>query len=369
MRPAVDETDTAARAMLVTALLVALVAPSSCTTTPNAESPAPTAATVELFYATDRNRTGSSEPAEVYGSKRGKLGYGVCEVTFPVRDSRSGVSDPSLWSTEYDRASARRVALRTVTPLEEGAFFQRVTERVRGRQDGSVLLYVHGYSRDFKTAAEDAATLTYELGYRGTSVLYSWPSEGSLSRYLADANNVQWTGPHLRHFLEAMALRAEADVVHVVAHSMGNRALVDALIELRKEGAPQAAWRLGEIVLLAPDLDREIFRRDQAPRLGAGDLSLTLYVSGLDVPLRASKALSTYPRLGDASSGVAVIAGIETIDVTEATQITSGHGYYKESPRVMADLHYLLNERMRAHSRTTLRPVETSVGSYWVVRP
>ena len=126
-----------------------------------------------------------------------------------------------------------------------------------------------------------------------------------------------------------------------------------------------AAWPAGEIVFVAPDLDREIFERDLAPRLRRGGYAMTLYVSSKDYALRASSGLNASPRLGFAKQGVAVIEGMETIDVSDVSRMGAAHDYHKDSPATIDDLRYLINERRRAADRPSLVPVSTPTGRYW----
>src|SRR5216110_2232101 len=49
------------------------------------------------------------------------------------------------------------------------------------------------------------AQLWFDLKFDGAAILYSWPSKGSLSEYMADETSVEWTAPHLKKFLEEIA--------------------------------------------------------------------------------------------------------------------------------------------------------------------
>jgi len=46
-------------------------------------------ARVKVFYATDRLRTASQNPSDIYGVRRDVLSYGICEVGI-LRDHRMG---------------------------------------------------------------------------------------------------------------------------------------------------------------------------------------------------------------------------------------------------------------------------------------
>jgi len=343
---------------------------SACAAIPNdsATEAAPSEVLIEFFFATDRLHTGSPDPADAFGSERGSVSYGRGVVAIPVERARSQFADYTGRNVNYGMRTASTAVLRSLTGTPEENFFADLSHNTRTKPDKSVLVYIHGYGRRFATSARNAALVAYEVGYQGTPVVYSWPSKGSAAHYVADSTTVEWSTPHLRDFIRELAQRTDATAIHLVAHSMGNRALLKALSELVREPGQQETWKIGEIVLLAPDVDRAIFERDYAPQLLSAGARLTLYVSSMDIPLMASKQVHTYPRLGDARDGPFVLAGVETIDATAALSIVESHSYYRENPAVMADLHYLLSERRGARDRPTLERIDTRAGSYWRVR-
>jgi len=127
---------------------------------------------------------------------------------------------------------------------------------------------------------------------------------------------------------------------------------------------PAVASRLREIILTAPDIDAEVFRRDIAPGLTQA-ASVTLYASSDDLALVASKKVHKYPRAGDAGSGLVVLKGIETIDATGVDTSFLAHSYFAETRSVLADIFYLVRESKRADQRFGLRPAQSSNGAYW----
>jgi esterase/lipase superfamily enzyme len=184
-----------------------------------------------------------------------------------------------------------------------------------------------------------------------------------VTKYTDDEVNVEWTQPHLKKFLETAANKSGASEIFLVAHSMGNRVLTKALIELLDDN-PELKKRFKALVLAAPDIDAEIFRRDIAPKLTAAGLFVTLYASCEDKALHLSKNLHGYIRAGDNSEGVCVVPGVEIIDATNLDSGFLGHSYYNESRSVLSDLYYLINRGLRANERFSLEPVDTPSGRY-----
>src|SRR5258708_34306246 len=84
--------------------------------------------------------------------------------------------------------------------------------------------------------------------------MYSWPSRGKLAAYTADESTIDWTTPHLEKFLETVAAQSHATTVHLIAHSMGNRALTRALFAIAEKhpGVPPMSRH---VFLAAPEID------------------------------------------------------------------------------------------------------------------
>jgi esterase/lipase superfamily enzyme len=328
--------------------------------------PTPKEAVVDVWYATDRDPTGEENPKEFFGIGRGQMSYGICQVAIDLDERITPFTEPTLWQLNSDKDLTDPTELRSLRPIAKSEFFSQLQQKLDASGEKSILLYIHGYMRSFEMAAREAARLAYEISYRGIPALYSWPSRDSLMNYIADVAGVDWSEANLRDFLEDLTLETQGATIHVVAHSLGNRALLNALVKLQEQSkAHDLPWKFGEIVLVAPDFDRATFKRDIAPVLTGSDSRITLYVSAVDIPLLVSKMLSAYPRLGDGRKGPTVIPGIETIDATEAVNWISGHTYYRRNIEVLSDLHYLINSHISAAERPTLQAVDSFEGTYW----
>ena len=118
---------------------------------------------------------------------------------------------------------------------------------------------------------------------------------------------------------------------------MGNRALTRALGSLLAEDL-SVRPRLKEVILTAPDIDADVFRRDIAPALVASGRPITLYASSKDLALVASKKVHGYARAGDAGPGLVVLPGIETIDASTVDTSLLAHSYFAETRRCSGPL-------------------------------
>ena len=124
---------------------------------------------------------------------------------------------------------------------------------------------------------------------------------------------------------------------------------------------------IGPLVLLAPDFDSQTFV-ELLPRLAPLTAGITLYASSNDTPLKVSRRLSGYPRLGEAGEFLTVLEGMETIDVSPAGRYQIlGHEYFYFHPLVVADLVALLGTGASAAERSGLRPRRRDGVLYWEI--
>jgi esterase/lipase superfamily enzyme len=331
-------------------------------------TPVPDHATVRVFFATDRNLTGMTNPSKMFGSDRAGITYGTCEVSIP-RDHRMGeLESPSIWRLEFRENPAKHVVLLKIVTASKDQFFADVTTQVRQSRASNAFLFVHGYNVTFEDAARRTAQITYDLGFDGAPTFYSWPSRGSTAAYTIDEQNIEWAQANLRSFLEDFFTRSDAQNVYLIAHSMGNRALTRAVASLLTD-KPTLRNRLKEIILTAPDIDADVFKRDIAPALTAGGQSVTLYASSKDLALAASKKVHGYARAGDSGQGIIVVPGIETVDATQVDTSFLGHSYFADTRSVLADMFHMIRDGKRANDRFGLRPVETQSGQHWEFKP
>ncbi|MEZ5775669.1 MAG: alpha/beta hydrolase [Hyphomicrobiaceae bacterium] len=324
---------------------------------------------VRVWYATDRNKESSDGVLPVaYGTRRGRLAYGHTDVAIPAGHRVGALEAPSIWRLEWRENPDRHVVLLEVVEEARSRFLADVKATIARSPRRSALVFVHGYNVSFADAARRTAQMSYDLGFDGAPVFYSWPSQASLSGYAIDENNVNWTASDLKLFLKEFASQSGAENIFVIAHSLGSRALAEAIGQIASE-APRTRARFKEIILAAPDIDAEIFTRDIVPRIATPEQSVTLYMSSNDKALVASRKFHGYVRAGDATKGILVANGIDTIDSTDAEADFTGHFYYAESPSILADLRGLILDRKRPGDRAGLAFMESPIGRYWRLVP
>jgi esterase/lipase superfamily enzyme len=346
----------------------AATAPPAETREASAAVEEPTHAVVRVFFATDRNFNGEADPSAMFGVGRASLTYGTCDVSIP-RDHRMGeLESPSILKLQFSEDPARHIVLLHTAIWSKDDFFAEMAKKVRQFSRSSAFLFIHGYNVTFEDASRRTAQISYDLGFEGAPVFYSWPSQGAKTAYTVDEQNIEWTQANLAAFLEDFFMRSEAENIFLIAHSMGNRALTRAVASLLKDH-PEFRPRLSEVILTAPDIDAEVFKRDIAPALVATGRPITLYSSSEDLALVASKKVHGYPRAGDSGAGLLLVQGIETIDATNVDTNLLGHSYFAEAQSVLADIFYLVRSNQRPDQRFGLRGVDVEGGRYWEFKP
>ena len=322
---------------------------------------------VNVFYATDRKRSGYIHPTRFYGSDRGKLDYGVAVVSIP-HDHRVGVLEsPDLLRFEFRENPDKHVVLMSVQAFAQKDFLQKFKTTLQNAPQPEALIFLHGYNVSFEDAVRRTAQVSYDLEFPGIPVLYSWPSQGTALKYPFDENNARWTLSHFEEFLELMLTQTGASTVHVIAHSMGSRVLAEALRSCNIERLPADSARLRQVVFAAPDIDADTFRQlaqdfhDDAERI-------TLYVSAEDKALGLSQTIHRYPRAGDFGDELVVINGVDTIDASSLATDFLGHSYYGDNESIIADIHQIMKNGHSPEQRNLL-PGEHNNGRYWVFKP
>jgi esterase/lipase superfamily enzyme len=300
-------------------------------------------ATVRVFYGTDRKTTGSLKPAEFYGAERGDLQYGYLDVTIPAAHQEAELETRSQWDmyTLFMGEAGLRsrfVLLDEVTPLARDGFIGALRKQIKEAPSKEVFIFVHGYNSTFEDAARRCAQLAYDLDFDGTPMMYSWASAGSATAYTKDEATVQSSGMKMAQMLDDVVAQSGAERIHLIAHSMGNRALIEALQSyLANRESSKRQHIFDQIVFTAPDVDRDYFVGAIKSLSGAA-ARVTLYASDTDLALQSSQILHDAPRAGLAGIHVISLPGIDTIDMSAVPADSLGHNYFAANAGAIYDL-------------------------------
>ncbi|MBO6900872.1 MAG: alpha/beta hydrolase [Rhizobiaceae bacterium] len=323
---------------------------------------------VKIFYATDRARTGDPDPANFYGGERGTLELGTATVSIPPRHVPGKIERPKIWLLEFREDPAKHVILKSVTPGDSDAVFAEMRDDLAASESDSAFVFVHGFNVPFNEAAQRTAQMAYDMNFSGVPILYSWPSRGSLLSYIADTAVVNLSGRRLTLFLEDVVRKSGARRVHLIAHSMGNRALTDALelYALRHEGEPPA---FDQVLFTAPDLDAGLFV-EMAKTIKSTARRMTLYASNKDWALAVSRKLhGDAARAGQGGNRIIHADIFDSVDMTSVGDDMLAHSYYANNPSALTDILSLFWRDAPPQDRCGMVRAEGEFGNYWQYSP
>jgi esterase/lipase superfamily enzyme/Flp pilus assembly protein TadD len=324
------------------------------------------AATVRVYFGSDRDRTGSTEPEKFYGFARSRPSYGYSDVTIPHNHQMGVLESPVgvlQWRFQYDQK--KHVTVVSIDAIDAGDFFARLQADARATEGPKqALVFIHGYATSFHDALRRTAQIKYDLNFLGLAILYSWPSTGDERNYGADEDSIAWSANNMREFLAEVSRQSGAEEIFLVGHSMGSRGLAAAVSAIVSNAAREISARYKQIILAAPDIDRDIFKDHLFPAIRRAGIATTLYASSRDKALDLSKIGHTYPRLGSTSPSPFIAEGIVTIDASGVDSSFWGHSYYAENRSIISDMYYLIRDTPLA-SRFGLQSVESEHGKYW----
>jgi esterase/lipase superfamily enzyme len=333
---------------------------------------------VPVFYGTDRVRKG--EAARVsYGAERARrLELGRALVTVPAAHRVPAIERPFalripyLELVLYERGEdpKRHFTIKALEVLSRNDLLTMVRARIaaaRAFRD-QVVVFIHGFSTGFDNAIYRTAQLAYDLQFDGAAFLYSWPAGAGVIGYAGDRESATQAEPYLKEFLDLVVRETGASGVSVIAHSMGNLPLLNVLRDLGPSLPPGV--RLNELILAAPDVDRDVFANLVSAIRGYGR-GITLYCSANDRAMVVSRQVAGgVPRAGDVPpDGPVILPGVDTIDVTETSTdlLALNHSLYAEKGALLNDIGLLLQTGERPPDRRIpiLQRVRTLRGDFW----
>ncbi|HZQ62466.1 MAG TPA: alpha/beta fold hydrolase [Casimicrobiaceae bacterium] len=323
---------------------------------------------VRIFYVTDRKDTGNANPVLRFANERaagGTISRGTCDVSIPRTHESGNLESPSWVRLEYRPDPNKHVVLLNVNSLTPDPFYTQLSERLAQSKDREVVVFIHGFNNSFEEAARKMAQLTWDLQFDGAPILYSWPSRNRLLAYTQDEDTVQWTAFHLRAFLEELAARTDAKKIHLIAHSMGNRALTSALqvIAAKRQNAPRPLF--DQVVLAAPDIGAqtmELLANEVRPIASR----MTLYASDNDDALLLSKFVHGGTRAGGKDNFLLVAPGIDTIDASAVRTDFLGHAYFDNSVHIISDIRKMISTAASPEARSLI-PGFIHDLRYWIM--
>ena len=204
----------------------------------------------------------------------------------------SDIASLAFYSAPGTTSAADLKKLSTWTKLTRANFIAQLKQIADGfpllpdaqnEQQQHLCLFVHGYNTDWAGSLDDYVRIKSDLIESmnlGQLVLYSWPSKGSVAGYLPDREDARESAPDLAqlfvdlndYLVQKQRIAANTNdptrlckaKISVIAHSMGAYVIQEALIAASKRlNDPQLVSLINQLVLVAADIDNDLFQRDQ----------------------------------------------------------------------------------------------------------
>lgn len=325
--------------------------------------------TLRIYYGTDRARSGSEYPSKFYSGERGTLELGTALVSIPATHKPGQLEKPNIWTFDVRLDPERHIVLSEIQPKPADEVFSLMRSHVENTGTREAFVFVHGFNVTFNDAARRTAQMAYDMNFDGLPILYSWPSRGSVMSYISDTAVVNLSGRRLTLFLEDIVAKSGANRIHLIAHSMGNRAMTDALelYALRNEGKPAA---FDQVLFTAPDLDAGLFA-EMARTIQPTAKRLTLYASNKDWALEVSKRLhGDAPRAGQGGDSILLSPTFDTVDMTMIGEDMLAHSYFANNASALTDIFSLFWRDASPSQRCGMTRKETADKTvYWHYNP
>ena len=175
-------------------------------------------------------------------------------------------------------------------------------------------------------------------------MLFSWPSAGVTAGYVYDRDSALIARDHLESLL--LELSKGNRKIILAGHSMGSYLIMETLRQAALKRSFDIAAEIDALVLMAPDIDGELFR-SQVGELGQLPDPFILMVAKQDRALRISSLLTgRRPRLG-AQTDRSVVGDLP-ISVVDVSDFSDGsnfdHKIVTTSPEAIAIIRRLSKE-------------------------
>jgi len=294
-----------------------------------------------VLYGTNRKANWESNKIHYNNLRDNFLHLGYCEISIPSSHRIGNVERPGWFKNVFFEESPKdHFTILLNKKMDEIEFVKLLQQKIGKTDERDVLLFIHGFNVEFDEAMKRTAQLGYDLNFKGGVTAFSWPSNGSVSGYIADLDSAKLSTNYLCNFIKLL-IRDNVNKLHIIAHSMGNMVLTQALLLLKEENfLPNII--INQIVLAAPDIDKDIFVNQIMPSIH-GMARLTLYASNKDKALITSRKIrKDYIRLGEGGNNIVIVDGLDSIDASKVDTSLLGHGYFAETQSLLNDMHMVL---------------------------
>jgi len=307
-----------------------------------------------FFYVTNRRlRSDDGSLEERFGNERERvLKFGFFDTAIAPTLGLGMIINPTDWFQNEE------IQLKQVQSLDRSEFITQLRRQVQASPLRSILINVNGFRERFPSALRKTAFLSHVLDINSPVLVFDWPGDqGSTPRGYRRAQRIAGeSGAELAQTLGLIIRQVQPDRLWLVANSMGGEVVVHAFSILYQEAdLADVEAEIEDVVLTAPDVDREEFDRQFKREIAALARNLTVYVSSNDRALLISRVINRGRRLGegtlnprnpDQSEEAARILElvepnnelVTLVDVTPVNRTRNFHNFSLETPEFFDDL-------------------------------
>lgn len=291
---------------------------------------------VDMLVVT--TRTKSTQTGEIYSGERA-IDPSLYHLVVSIPPDSARTVGEVQWPRNGRADPARHFVTVGADPIEIGkvdGWFRSVAGKRR-----KLLVFVHGFNNTFDQASYRLAQIVHDSKMDAAPVLFTWPSRGKALDYVYDRESATYSRDTLELVLDAAVADPNVSDVTVMAHSMGNWVMMEALrqMAIRRGKVPD---KIKNVILASPDIDIDVFRT-QYLALGEKPPRMTLFSSTDDRALAVSRRIGgNVERLGSVDPEVEPYRSrLErtNIVVINLSKLKGGdrlnHGKFAESPEIV----------------------------------
>ena len=336
--------------------------------------------TYRFFYATNRRPASDDQSLEgrFSNEREETLKFGLFDTKLEPTLGLGMLINPTEWFQNEE------IQLLDVRALDRPAFVKEVRKGVQASPFRSLLVVVHGFRERFPSALRKTAFVGHILDINSPVLVFDWPGNqgSSLRGYRRAARVAEASGAELAATLELIIREIRPARLWLIANSMGAQVVADAFSVLyQKADLADAETEIEDVVLTAPDVGRDEFRREFKRQINALTRNLTVYVSSNDRALVMSRIINWDKRLGESTLNpdqvdeavrVAELIdpdsdSITLVDVTPINRTRNFHNFSMETPEFFDDLFLRLTNTTTPRNRLLYQKRTPKGDVYWVL--
>lgn len=261
--------------------------------------------------------------------------YGVANVHVPIHRKRG--SEGTLFGDILGYNKRVKISGDYILYNNYSDFHQVVAGSLsKEKRNNYVVIFIHGYNNSFDDALIRAAQMGADTQVpKHHMFMFSWPAVKDFKTYTQDEASVDVNEKYFSDFISKVAESVGNKKIHIVAHSMGNRALL-RVIDRGVLQAKNKNLKFGQIILAAADVDAELFSQSADSYINSSDKT-TVYLSPYDKAVGLSQLIHKYPRLGCGISPHNPNPKIDYVVSTIPSEFPA-HGYITQHEPILNDL-------------------------------